>query len=224
MEENKSYSLSELSSFYDIILPDTCALSNCLEVCLGRNKDSIEDRVRKSEEQYKSYSFWKEFIIENPKDNILLYEGVLGELNEVKKVKFTRKFKGNHVDNNFKNLSKNLRYAISRKNNLIKVMENKGLFLTLNEEEQVMCGNFSKAFQYLLTERNFNLSGVDFSLLMTGMALSQKRGNVAIISNDFSILRSWTSALAKKEELVDKLDFYTREESDGFLKRPHAFW
>ena len=223
MKENKIYSLSELVDFYGVILPDTSVLSNCLNFCNIKNMSAIRNKTIKSEEQYLSYSFWKKFILENSKNNILFSEGVIEELENMRKIKFTRKFKGHKIDPNFKELSRNLNYAVNRKNNLVKVLVGKDLILKLSKEEQITYEENTGNFKYLVKKRDYGLSSVDFSLIVTGATLSENRGRIVLISNDFQILHACNSILSKQKNLRGKLDFYTRDNFDGFKKRSNSF-
>lgn len=65
---------------------------------------------------------------------------------------------------------------------------------------------------YVHLKETFKLSIPDYSLLITGLALSQRRGRTAILSNDFGILYSWNYILCREDLDPGEFGFFSRLE------------
>jgi len=218
MKNNQIYSLRELINYYDVILPDTSAINGSLDKL--RMKKNMRKKVVISKDQYLSYGFWKDTILDNEKNNILFIPEVIVEIDKIEKVEFPYVPKGNYRKSAFKKFSRNTGIAVIEKKDFLEEVKNRGIIFSLNEREKEAFDSFYNLFKFLETDMKRVLSGADYPLVIDGLVSSHSRGKTALISNDYGILCCWAYLLRNPIlDLKGKLDFYTRDHFDGFFKK-----
>ena len=221
MERNATYSIKELLQYYDVVFFDGSALSGNLNTY--RLPNTKEKSVKKAEDHYKSLSFLRHVILENEKNNLLFHKGVLVELERCSKMKYrkrkNRKSGLTPSEQLFREFSKNTSYVVSRGKDLISLLKDEDLLINLTQKERISYGFFSKTFEYLIYKKEYELSAIDLSLIITGAVLAKSRGKTALVSNDFPILKAWRSVLSRNPGLKEIFDFYIRTTFEDFVKK-----
>lgn len=215
MKNNRIYSIDVLIDHYDVILPDTCVISACTKTF--KTRDNIKKKAMNSKIQYLSYGFWEKVISNNKKNNILFVPEIVAELKKVKEVKFKSNPQGIYRRRAFKKFALNTAEAVIKGKSLIEKIKNLGLILNLNEEDTEKYEAFYGIFKHLQEERC--LLGADYPLTMKSMVVALSGEKTALISNDYGIFDCWKSLLKFRDlELRGKLDFFFRNEFNGFYK------
>lgn len=99
---------------------------------------------------------------------------------------------------------------------LIKVFNKKGRIVHQTEKEKERWDFLYN--KYAIAKSKYNLSEVDYDLLITGAVLSNSRGKTAILSNDFPLYYAY-SKLIKHENLdPSKYGFFIRIKKEFFSK------
>ena len=238
MEGNQIYSLEQVASAYEIILPDTCAI--CRH---SRRRESgliSEQKEKDSNTHYKSYSFWKDHVLNSDKKNIFFIQEVIKELEENSVVKYKPRFDGKPNErrymirvkdhqkgfrpradtSSFKRFAKNTKSVSSRGKSLLKLLTRENLILNLTGEEKERYDCLYDEFRNLIFLGENPLTGADYPLLIKSIVVSENRGKTALISNDVGIFNCWVELLKNPDlKIKGNLDFFFRNEYNGFLRK-----
>lgn len=209
----KFKSLEEISSSYKLIIIDNSAFQQILSS--NSNLKSIEEKLEHYLMKKKSLQFWKK--------NMGYYENyyttleVIEEMRNVGHYPYKKAIKKDYfMDKNMLKLRRTIRDLNQEGSRLIRYLEEKERILKLNKDEAYLYDIFYG--KYLELRDTYELFGVDFDLLISGAVIAQTRESSAIISNDFGIVRAWSSFLEAEKVSKEKFGFFVRKDISLFEK------
>ncbi len=210
--------LDEICNNFQIILLDASAINHFLE-CKGAHSVKLKKRTNYMSEEKNSAIFFKKYL--NKKDNFLITKKIFNEFGfDCYENSSIRKILSKY---DFMKISKKeqkyYHEICDRKKEqmkLLKKIKKKRKILKLNSGEQMMYSDYFERNFYL--KKKNKLSDADYDLLISGAVLSALRGNTAILSNDFPLLRSYITLTIRENLSQDKFGFFIRLKKEFFKK------
>ena len=187
MEENRSYDLREISSQYFTVLMDTCGfLADRYKVTsdLKAHRDFVSPALE----------FFSNFIQKPEGNNIFTLEDVCTELSK-------RHFLSKETKGDFSNMDSSEARYLNARNNLLFALKKRNKIVS--KEKNPKFDYFSNRYSSL--KHKFNLSPVDYSLLISSLVSSQE-APTAGISNDGHLLEAFSSIFLDLH--LNKKQFY----------------
>ena len=189
----RNYSINQIASGSFIILFDTSAILNPIDH--DRGKLPIEDKIRKYKEKA-SFFYLLSRLVEK-QFPAYITEGILDELLDGVNYRDPNYF--GQTSLKVRELHRNHAGCICKRKELTDAFIDNSRVLKLNEDEQTIYSCLR--VRYCGMKEEYKLSENDWDFLISGLALSQKRASLALISNDIYIL----NALKKFLKLTQKL-------------------
>ena len=219
-----SGSLDKIVSRYDLVLFDTSAI---LGFNRRREQDlSFKDRMDLAESAFENSRYLLSYA---EKGLISLVPGVIEEINannghNVKKKMRERQSRRERIfrdsEREYLELVRAKQKSLKPARKLVEAVELKQKVIQLNQEESLLYEQLGFNFKQL--REKYSLSEVDFSILISGLVLSYKRGSTAIISNDFNLLDSGRKIAAESKMDWDKFGFFVRKKMSSFISASHV--
>ena len=190
----KSCQLEDINKIYNPILLDTSALDSCFEFDSARCFNGV-GYVNPILFKISLVQSLKEFLLQE--ENLFLTMGVSREIRKGNRNFYSWwKCKESNLFYTSKNSLVELKTLHRERRELEKKLNQEGIIRFDMDEEEKYSNYFREFFS---VKSKFNLSWVDYDLLITSMVLSlNASSSVAIISNDIDI--------AKAKEEICKLD------------------
>ncbi len=198
--------LEELISEYPIILMDTCAILHYI----GENKDphSPEEKMIVLEKQHQFITILTDYI---GKGIPCFITSLVFEESQIKgHYPYKKIIKNKRTQHNRELLdrSRKIKNAEKEMNKLSITFQENDRILELNEDEQNLYNIFDEKYSTL--KGKYNLSDVDFDLLVSGAVISQTRESSALVSNDSGITYAWHPVLRNEKINHKKFGFVNR--------------
>jgi len=214
-EMGKLKSLEEISSGYGMIVIDTCAFHEILRP--NSNLKSTEEKLKHYLIKKECLRFWKENV--GFYDNCYTTSEVIKEMREVRHYSYKDAIKGDYFMKKkpyLLQLRRTIKDLNKERNRLATYIEDKEKILKLNRDEDYLYDIFYE--KYFELKDDYALFDVDFDLLISGAVTSQTRESSAILSNDFGIVRAWSSFLEAEKLSKEKFGFFVRKSIALFEK------
>lgn len=208
--------LDKICNNFQIILVDASAVSHFLE-CVGAHSAKLKEKINYKTEEKNSAIFFRKYF--NKRDNFLMTPLIFNELN-YNGYSPIREILSKY--NLLKISEKERRYYHEvcadkkEKNKLLKIIKKKKRILGFNPDENIEYTNCFERNFYLKSKNK--LSGPDYDLLISGAVLSIFRGNTAVLSNDFPLLKSYNSLIYREKLNTEKYGFFIRPKREFFQK------
>lgn len=198
------FSLDEICNKNDFVLVDTCAFEESL-ANPSKEVYSPKERLERIINSNRNLSFWLERIPLYKK--IYSTDGIVSEIRNWK-YNYKKAIKEPIFKNRNRKIIPKLRreLSVNKKNriNLTNLLESEGRIFKISESQKQIYNLFSERYSFLADE--FDLSEVDFDLLILGGVISREK-NTSIISNDLRGIRNaWRFFL--KQEVPSGRGFY----------------
>ena len=210
--------LDEICNDFQIILLDASAINNFLE-CKSAHSVKLKERINYKSEEKDSAIFFRKYI--NKKNNFLMTDLVFNELNYNNDHNNNSSIRGILSKYDFLKISKKEHEYYhevcsheKEKNKLLKTIKKNGKILNFNQDEKERYANYFERNFYLKSKNN--LSDPDYDLLISGAVLCAKRGNTALLSNDFPLLYSYKSLIFKEKLCKEQYGFFIRPKRKFF--------
>ncbi|MBI4116430.1 hypothetical protein HY449_01660 [Candidatus Pacearchaeota archaeon] len=203
--------LDELVSAYKIVLFDTSSILGYLN--RKERGVSISDKINKSCFNLENTDFLHRYA-EN--GHIYLTPEVVSEslANNSYSVKKRIRRRSSHHDSESLELIRLRGKCLRSLRRFVNSVELNQNIVVLNAEESEIYSNLKSKFNFIKSK--YSLSETDFSIVLSGIVLSQKRGLTAIVSNDFGLLKSGVE-LAKLSNIeIERFGFFIRKRTDYF--------
>ena len=211
---NNPPTLGDIVAKYSVILIDTSALCNCLGN--KQNLTSIEEKSIACEESYKCTSVLRDYL--NKGFPCFTTFPVLEEFQARDHYNYKKVIKksGHQQNRKFLDFSRKIRDAQKEQRKLIITFQEKDRILKLKENEQILYNTFDK--NYTMLKEQYNLSDVDFDLLISGAVISQTRESSVLVSNDMrGIFPAWRYILRKGKITFKRFGFVSRRGINSFF-------
>jgi hypothetical protein len=109
-----------------------------------------------------------------------------------------------------------LEFLMKQKINFFEMVSGEKFTLEMDEYSQARYSEFER--RYASRFRRRGLGRVDVNLLLSGASVAYERESVALLSNDFPILKSWNILSKGERTNPDDFGFYYRSDYDTFVK------
>ena len=199
------YSLEEISERYNILLVDTSALISPLALGENRKALKIGEKIKVSETKSEAALPLMEFI-ENGGSFYVTFLILEEYTPPILSYHSERKLKSNELGEITREFIESRGLEIEIRNELAKMIEDRGRTLKLDEDEWVLYKKFERLFRKIGI--NYKISDNDLDFLVSGAVVSQTRDSCALMSNDFGILRTWNYFLRYTGIDYNKLGFF----------------
>ncbi len=217
--QNNKFSLEELAKKQYPIIFDSSAIIRSLN---GNKKlNTIKEKIEAAKKDRNFYSLIRNYI---EKSNFYISLGVFNELQKSKgyppkKVKMISCIFPNHKE--ILNLHRERIKTKKERNRLVNTFLTNNRIFQLNDKEQ-------NSYQYLYNKyldlkKEYNLSYIDFNILIQGMSRAKKTGPVALASNDYGILKA-SKVILEKEDICHKFEIFIRRNFLDFEKIEDTFY
>lgn len=216
MDWSNLRTLEELTNEYSFVLLDTSAMSEGLKYA----KDFLTCREKR--EVVEDEHIFRNLLMDHleRKDSCWITSEVCREYSKISSYPYMRiiRKRGSHADREVLYLLRERRYHCKEIRRLIEMFSECGRIFELNKlnDEEQERYHFLKT-KYARLQERYKLSDADSDFLNFGVVLSEKKGHIALASNDFGIFRAWRN-LHLNLINHNKFDFFVRKEK-GFFKK-----
>ena len=209
----RDLTLNEISSKYQYVLWDTCAISECY---FHKNKEdgSTEEKVDYVSNLIKFKNNLEKMILNG--GNFYITPGVYNELFEVKPYNLKKSVKAHPMGrvDEFTKLWRAFRKDIKAHKRLASTFQESGKILDVNNLGIPYFQLFEQDYSFL--KNQFNLSEVDFKILETAATLSKRTISSAIISNDTKLWDAYSLFMIREKKNYSWIGFFKRMGFDNF--------
>ncbi|MEK6918016.1 MAG: hypothetical protein AABW51_03640 [Nanoarchaeota archaeon] len=232
METRKT--LEQLSSEYDYLVIDTCALSRPYGILIAKPSETgLDKKIPQIEVEIESSEFFNNFVSRG--SNLYTTDDVVEELKSWKKfrksdVKRLNRLRSAAMKQNFtreRELAEYIKKSGSTRELGVKLHEreksHKRLLSNLTNSDRIIyfVGEeilFFEALmsQYSFLSKQYGITEVDLKLLMSAGLLALKKGKTCLITNDSGIIKSGYAFVINAQLNEGSLSFYIRDEMRSF--------
>lgn len=209
MRKRKLIGLDKICNEFEIVLFDNSSLWGILESHIKEGKKNF---LRDKEKITKDLLlYFNNQIKKYP--NIYLTEMIFNEAYTKKKECFKKRKKNHPSVKEYENIKHS---SIKIKKRFLKEIKKQERILTLNKKEKRIYNLFYNKNESLINENS--LSVPDYDLLINCIALGLKRANSAMVSNDFSLLRSYGKIILERKISRKTCGAFVHHSKGIFLK------
>ncbi len=213
IRRNSYIDLGELCKDFNIALFDNSSLWGILERDYKFKKGELGEAYLRKEKDILLY-FYKNI---SNFSQIYLTEKIFKEGREKEKKKRKpvglKRFKGHNPHTKYQNAKHSVKKIKKR---FLKEIKNKNRIIILEDCEKKLYNEFFYKHKNLVKQND--LSVPDYDFLITGVVLSLKRKNTAIVTNDFPLLRSYELIIKERKISPTRCGAFIHAKQGLFLK------